>query len=99
MSGISRLYPLLLGGNRTVDQAADEHKRLFGFYPRRDPNDRWTWENQRLTSSDYGHPDRQRQPSFDPARPFGLMNRIDEISINMQFEEDGLRSVVKWRLR
>ena len=27
------------------------------------------------------------------------MNRIDWLQLNMQFEQDGLRSSVRWRLR
>jgi hypothetical protein len=45
------------------------------------------------------HREACRQPAFDPQQPFGLMNRIDSLQLNMQFEEDGLRSTVRWRLR
>jgi hypothetical protein len=99
MSGLGRLYPFLLSGAKSVDDAMTQHQRLFGFYPRQLGDDQWKWTDYRIVSNDYGEPTRQRQPAFDPQRPFGLMNRIDSLQLNMQFEEDGLRSSVRWRLR
>ncbi|MDV6029976.1 MAG: hypothetical protein F9B45_07685 [Phycisphaera sp. RhM] len=99
MSGLGRLYPFMLSGSKSVQQAAAEHQRLYGFYPRQLDGDQWRWTDFRMVSDTYGEPTRQRQPAFDPQQPFGLMNRIDSIQLNMQFEDDGLRSSVRWRLR
>ncbi|PAY21265.1 hypothetical protein CKO51_01415 [Rhodopirellula sp. SM50] len=99
MSGLGRLYPFMLSGSKSVPQAAAEHQRLYGFYPRQLDGDQWRWTDFRMVSDTYGEPTRQRQPAFDPQQPFGLMNRIDSIQLNMQFEDDGLRSSVRWRLR
>ncbi len=99
MSGLGRLYPFMLSGANSVEDAATEHQRLFGFYPRQFGGDQWMWKDFRMVSETYGEPTRQRQPAFDPNRPFGLMNRIDSLQLNMQFEQDGLRSSVRWRLR
>ena len=99
MAGLSRLYPFMISGSESVEAAAAEHQRLFGFYPDRLGNDQWTWNDFRLSSADYGEPTKQKQPVYDPNRPFGLMNRIDSLKLNMQFEQDGLRSSVRWRLR
>ena len=99
MSGLGRLYPFMLSGSKSVEEAASEHQRLFGFYPRQLGDDRWSWQDYRMVSADFGEPTRQRQPAFDPNEPFGLMNRIDWLQLNMQFEQDGLRSSVRWRLR
>jgi hypothetical protein len=99
MAGLGRLYPFMLSGAKNVNDAAAQHERLFGFYPSELGDDRWSWNDFRLISNDYGEPTQQRQPAFDPQRPFGLMNRIDSLQLNMQFEEDGLRSSVRWRLR
>ena len=99
MSGLGRLYPFMLSGSKSVEEAAKEHQRLFGFYPRNFSDDKWTWKDFRMVSDGYGEPTRQRQPAFDPDRPFGMMNRIDSLQLNMQFEQDGLRSSVRWRLR
>ena len=89
----------MLSGARGVEAASAQHQRLFGFYPRELDGDRWSWSDYRLVSEDYGEPTRQRQPAFDPQQPFGLMHRIDSLQLNMQFEQDGLRSSVRWRLR
>ena len=99
MSGLGRLYPFMIGGASSVSDATNQHRRLFGFYPRQFDEDQWVWKDFRMVSEQYGRPNRQRQPAFDPQQPFGLMNRIDTIKLNMQFEEDGLRSSVQWRLR
>ena len=99
MSGLGRLYPFMLSGSKSVDEAASQHQRLFGFYPRQIGSDQWSWQDYRMISRDYGEPTQQRQPEFDPTEPFGLMNRIDSMQLNMQFEQDGLRSTVRWRLR
>lgn len=99
MSGMGRLYPLMLAGSDSLESAMAEHQRLFGFHPRQLQGDRWRWENQRLVSDAFGHPVQQRQPRYQPDQPFGLMNRIESIQLNMQFESDGLRSNVRWRLK
>ena len=99
LSGLGRLYPFMLGGTKDVTEARAEHRRLFGFHPKQRADDRWLWKDYRLVSEDYGEPTQQRQPAYDPQQPFGLMNRIDSLQVNMQFEQDGLRSTVRWRLR
>ena len=99
MAGLGRLYPFMLGGSTSVEEAATQHQRLFGFYPRQLGDDKWSWKDFRMVSDDYGEPTRQRPPAFNPNEPFGLMNRIDSLQLNMQFEEDGLRSTIRWRLR
>ncbi|MEO1616873.1 MAG: hypothetical protein AAFV88_13540 [Planctomycetota bacterium] len=99
LSGMGRLYPLMLCGADSVPEAAEQHRKLFGFYPTELPGDRWIWADNRLISEQYGEPLRQKQPAFDPSRPFGLFSRIDSLKLNMQFEDDGLRSSVRWRLR
>lgn len=99
MSGLGRLLPFMVGKNISVNEAMQEHQRLFGFFPKTVLGDRLEWKHQRLVSADYGDPLRQRQPAFDPQKPFGLMNQIDFLRLEMQFEDDGLRSTIRWRLR
>ncbi|MDG2223179.1 MAG: hypothetical protein P8L85_17490 [Rubripirellula sp.] len=99
MSGLGRLYPFMLAGAESVSEAVNQHQRLYGFYPKPLGNDQWRWADFQMQSDDYGRPTNQRQPGYDPNEPFGLMNQIDSIRLNMQFEEDGLRSSVRWRLR
>lgn len=99
MSGLARLLPFMIGKKISVEEAMQEHQRLFGFFPKAVQGDKMVWKHQHLISSDYGEPLRQRQPAFDPQKPLGLMNQIDVLRLEMQFEDDGLRSSVRWRLR
>ena len=99
MSGLGRLLPFMMGKEKTTAEATAEHERLFGFYPKRVAGDQLIWEDYHLRSQDYGEPVRQRQPVFDPEKPFGLMNQIDFLRLEMQFEDDGLRSSIRWRTR
>ena len=97
--GLGRLYPLVLSGIADVDSAGEHHQRLFGFRPLHPPSGQWMWEDFQLASSQYGTALRQRQPSYDPERPFGLMQSVETIGLNMQFEDAGLRSKIVWKLR
>lgn len=97
--GLGRLYPLVLSGVADVNSADKQHQRLFGFRPLHPQSGQWLWEDFQLTSSQYGSALRQRQPSYDPERPFGLMQSVDTIGLNMQFEDAGLRSKIVWKLR
>lgn len=99
MSGMGRLYPFMLAGAKNVQEAASQHQKLFGFYPRVPSGDKWEWKHFRLVSEQFGEPTRQRQPAFNPEKPFGMLNRIETMQLNMQFESDGLRSSVRWKLR
>ncbi len=99
MSGLGRLYPFMLCGAESVSDAATQHQRLYGFHPKPIGKDHWSWSDYQMISEHYGQPTRQRQPAYDPDEPFGLMNRIDSLQLNMQFEDDGLRSSIRWRLR
>jgi len=99
MSGLGRLLPFMLGKDIGVEEARLEHQRLFGFFPKTVLGDQLKWKHQHLSSNDYGDPKRQRQPAFDPDKPFGLMNQIDYLRLEMQFEDDGLRSAIRWRMR
>ncbi len=97
MSGLGRLYPLLLTGTGGIATAADLHQRLFGFRPVAPSEDAWQWQDSHIYSSIYGAPQRQRQPAFDPERPFGLLHGVQQMRLNMQLEDAGLRSTVVWK--
>ena len=99
MSGLARLLPFMVGNNTSLEEAMAEHQNLFGFFPKAVQSDELEWKHQLLTSRDYGDPRNQRQPAFKPGVPFGLMNQIEFLRLEMQFEEDGLRSSIRWRLR
>nr|WP_271957907.1 hypothetical protein [Rubripirellula sp.] len=99
MSGLGRLLPFMVGKDIGVEEARQEHQRLFGFFPKTVLGDQLKWQYQHLSSNDYGDPMRQRQPAFDAKKPFGLMNQIESLRLEMQFEDDGLRSAIRWRMR
>ncbi|MEZ6120725.1 MAG: hypothetical protein R3C28_29690 [Pirellulaceae bacterium] len=98
MASLGRLYPMMLL-EADVDQALHSHFALFGFEPNKLDTDQWIWREQQLSSAEYGNPRRQRQPEFDPNRPFGMLQHIESMHLNMQFEDDGLRSYIRWNLR
>jgi hypothetical protein len=99
MSAAGRLVPLILSGAADVGSAEQRHGQLFGFRPLHPPVGQWIWQDGNLTSSVYGSAWRQRQPAFDPERPFGLMQSVESMQLNMQFEDAGLRSIIRWKLR
>jgi hypothetical protein len=99
MSAAGRLVPLILSGAADIGSAEQRHGQLFGFRPLHPPVGQWIWQDGNLTSSVYGSAWRQRQPAFDPERPFGLMQSVESMQLNMQFEDAGLRSIIRWKLR
>ncbi len=100
LSGISRLYPILLASpSSSTEEAREHHKELFSFAPRLLATDQWTWSKQRLSSLGYGTPTQPKQPAFDSTKPFGLLGQVETVDLNMQFEDGGLRSRVTWTLR
>ncbi len=83
-----------------VRDAQAWHYRLFGFEPQHPGGGHWQWENSHLISSLYGPPWAAQQPPFDPDnRHVGLLRRVADVDLSMQFEEDGLRSLVRWSLK
>ncbi|MFT5124714.1 MAG: hypothetical protein ACI97B_003351 [Verrucomicrobiales bacterium] len=100
LTGAAYLTPLMMAGAADVTAAQDWHGKLFGFEPRHPAGGTWTWEHAHLSSSLYGPPWRQQQPSYDPDNQgVGIMNRVADLHMSMQFEEDGLRSTVEWKLK
>ena len=98
--GMSCLYPLVASGHASVDNAAKEHAKLFGFAPMHPGPGQWRWRNGTLISSLYGSIFTPRQPEYEPGDTnFGLMQGVARMSVNMQFEDDGLRTAVRWTVR
>ena len=93
---MGRLYPIVLSGLADADSAAEYHQQVFGFRPIHPDNGRWIWKDFNLGSTVYGDVQRQRQPGFEPGKPFGLMQNIEVIDLQMQFEDAGLRSRITW---
>ena len=99
MASLGRIYPFLLLTNGNLQKATQQHKQLFGFHPVAAESSDWKWKSLQLESSVYGSPWKQKQPEFREARPFGLMQSVESMSINAQFEDAGLRSKIIWKMR
>jgi hypothetical protein len=97
MQGIGALYPLVASGYATAETAATEHARLFGFKPVHPGSGKWMWDGRDLTSSQYGSVLRQRQPTYKEKDVFGLLNDIEHLCVSLQFEDTGLRTLVRWK--
>lgn len=100
MNGIGYLYPMLLTGSASVKEAQQRHDDLFGFYPEHPDGGDWTWSDHTIRSTSYGTITHQVQPEHKPGdRDFGMLRDIDQLSVNMQFEDTGLRATCRWTLR
>ncbi len=100
MRGLARLYPLMLALNLSADEAADRHFDWFGFRPAHPDGGAWTGDARRLESAMFGRPDRPRQPAHaEGDTSFGIMQAIESMNVSMQFEDDGLRTVLQWKTR
>ena len=95
--GSSYLYPLVVSGYTGIEDAANKHYTLFGFLPVHPYNGKWYWQDQHIFSSQYGSVFRQKQPDYSSKdKRFGLFGDIDNLSLSMQFEDAGLRSIIRW---
>lgn len=100
MRGLGCLYPLVVSGYATVGKAAAKHARLFGFRPAHPGGGRWLDEKGKPVSSHYGSVNAPRQPAHrEGDKDFGLMKDLTYLNVSMQFENSGLRTKVRWKLR
>ncbi len=100
IEGMGYLYPLLVSGIASgVPEALEKHFTLFGFKPVHPTGGDWRWEDGEVKSSIFGTAERPVQPEFEEGnRDFGLFQKIDQVSVSMQFEDAGLRTKIRWRL-
>lgn len=98
VEGMGALFPLLASGQAdTVEDASALHAGLFGFTPVHPANGTWIWEQGALRSSLFGTLDHPIQPTYRPGdQSFGLIRGVDQISVNLQMEEEGLRARLRW---
>lgn len=97
LAGLGYLYPLLATGSATPEEAARRHAALFGFTPLHHGPGRWVWKDGRLESSAYGDARRWKSPEYRAEDgDFGIMKDIDEASVEMRFEDDGLLASCRW---
>lgn len=80
-----------------MDEALAEHRRLLGFSPWHPAPGKWLVENGQLVSSMYGQHERSRQPEFRTNDGgFGLLQGVSDLRLGLQFEDEGLRTRVRW---
>jgi hypothetical protein len=99
-SGAACLAPLMTGGAESVEAAGKRHALLFGFEPVHPAGGEWTWDTATasLRSTVYGPPWAAEQPAFDPEGPqAGLLEGVCRAGLAMEFEDEGLRSTVRWK--
>jgi hypothetical protein len=100
VDSMGHIYPLLLSGVATLGNVEAIHQRLFGFYPVHPGEGHWTWNGSTLSSTKFGSALRQSAPAYDAEDPvFGALKDIDTLQLGMQFEETGLRTKVRWKLK
>ncbi len=98
LASIAALLPLLESGHSaTVDEAVAAHAAIFGSKPQHPKNGTWVWKDKVLESSTYGSAERWKAPIYKPEMgDFGLFDGVSLVSLNMQFEQGGLRAVCRW---
>ncbi len=98
LEGVGYLYPLTVQPSvSSVEEALQLHQTLFGFRPTHPGTGRWMLENGGLRSSVYGSLARRRQPAYQPdSDDFGLFGAVEQLFLNMQFEDDGMRSLLQF---
>ncbi len=97
LTGMASLLPLLQTVSSTPEDATKRHAALFGFTPLHPGLGKWVWKDGKLESTHYGDAFRWKQPEYRAALgDFGLFEGIEKLSVDMQFEDGGLRSACRW---
>jgi hypothetical protein len=92
LKGAAMLYPLLLSGVASVDEAARRHQALFGFAPVHGSGGVFTWQDEMVASSKFGRAGAEQQPAFEcEESETGLMRGVKQLSVSLRFEQEGLR--------
>lgn len=98
--GMGFLYPLITSSHASMDNVFDEHRKLFGFAPRQSAGDEWRWVDGTIESRLYGSVFNKKQPGYpEGEKGFGLMGCVEDLSVQMQFEDTGLRTSIRWKAR
>jgi hypothetical protein len=95
---MARLFPLLLSRYAGVDTAESAHMELFGYRPTHPGPGGWWWDGRSLGSTTFGTVVNLSSPPYDASEPvLGPFAGIELLTVGMQFEEEGLRTRVRWR--
>lgn len=94
LTPLMELYP------DNVGKAEERHRELFGFIPLHSGRGQWEWRDGELYSSTFGSLWDRRRPAYEEDdRDFGLLREFQDLSVSMQFEDDGLRTRIRWTPR
>jgi hypothetical protein len=97
LKGMSALYPLLVTTSGSPAEAAAKNGELFGFTPTHPRPGEFTWEDGRVGSTLYGSAVQWKHPPYRRGdRAFGLLQGMENLTVNMQLEEGGLRAATRW---
>ena len=101
MHNAGYLYPLVASGYTTIDNAPAAHYKLTGCTPIHPPGGKWLWKDYNVASSIYGsvHQPEQPDPNITEQEDPGLMKDVERLSLEMQFENTGLRTRIRWKTR
>ena len=101
MQAFGFLFPVIRSGQTlAIEEAKALHLKVFGFVPSQADQDSWSWTDGELQSKLYGTIYKKRQPPYTPGdTQFGLLQTIEKLEFQMQFEQSGLRTKIRWKTR
>lgn len=100
LQGMGLLFPLIKSGEMSVAEAGMLHLKLFGYTPYQPADDNWSWTEGMLESELYGSVANKKQPAYTTGdTSFGLMEAIESLEVQTQFEDTGLRARFRWKTR
>ena len=91
------LYPWMAALRSSAQEALKHQSSAMGFCPVIDAGD-ISWRDGELFHAKYGSPTERRQPAHRAGSRFGLLDGVDTAALEMQFEDDGLRTLISWAL-
>ncbi len=94
---ITYLTPLLELNKGDIEKSLQNHRLLFGFTPLHAGDGEWVWTDNQLKSTTFGGVWSKKHPAYKSGdRNFGLLRHFRNLFLSMQFEQDGLRSQIRW---
>lgn len=98
MEGLAYLYPLL-AAEVSPEEVMARHREVFGFGPVLPGDIIPAWDGFIPSFPGFGSLLAPEQPTYDSEKSFGTLQGIQQLSASMQFEESGLRTIVRWRYK
>ena len=97
LTGMGHLYPWMRALGDSTDEATHHTAQALGFTPEL-PTGAIKWKDGVLEHGVFGNVWEARLPAYDPAAHFGIFDGIADATVSMQFEDDGLRTELSWRV-